>query len=87
MMDVSPRKSLFLRMTSSKAGSILFSLVSISAHILDVDNQAYNITYPSTNLCFRSDITFLSVLVEICLVEATDSRVDSESVKIYMRIL
>ena len=80
-MVVSPRNNLFAAITFPKSDGILFSFVSISAHIDSVASHAYEVISSSTNLCLRSVITFLSVLVVICFVDATDSNVDSESVK------
>ena len=68
-------------MTSSKDDGIFFSFVRISAHIDEVGSHAYKVISSFTNLYLRSVITFLSVFVEICFEDATDSKVDSESVK------
>ena len=75
--DVSSNVKSFLLMTSSKVGGILFSFIRISAHIDEVGSHAYNVISSSTNLCLRSVMAFLSVLVEICFDDATDSNVDS----------
>ena len=75
-MVVSPRDKLFLAITSPKFEGILFSFVNMSAHIECVGSHVYEVISSSTNLCFRSVITFLSVMVVICFVDAIDSNVD-----------
>ena len=57
-----------------------FSFVKMSAYIELVGSQVYDDMSSSISLCFKSVITFLSVLVVICLVDAIDSSVDSKSV-------
>ena len=78
--DVSPRSITFFFKTSSSLGCItFFSFVRMSAHMSEVGSQAYEVISLLTNLSFRSTKTFLRVFVEICLEDATDSNVDSES--------
>ena len=81
LTDVFSNFKSFLLMTSLKVDGILFSFIRISAHIDDVGSYAYEVISSFTNLCLRSVMTFLSVLVEVCFDDTTDSNVDSESVK------
>ena len=76
----------FLWKISSNKGGTLISLVSTSTTISSVDNQEYECTSPSTSRSFRSVTVSHRVFLSICLEEAIDSSVASESVnkKIFM---